>query len=219
MRVLLFGATGMVGQGVLRECLLDDDVDSIVTVGRQPSGAKSAKVRELVRENLFDLSGLESELRDFDACFFCIGVSSARLTEAEYRHVTFDLAVGVATFLAALNSRMTFVYVSGAGADSTEEGRTMWARVRGRTENAILRLPFKAALIFRPALIQPLHGIRSRTASYRIFYALAAPILPLLRRCLPKYVTTTEQIGRAMLRVAKEGAPKPILESADINRL
>jgi uncharacterized protein YbjT (DUF2867 family) len=219
MNVLLFGATGMVGQGVLRECLLDPDVRSVVTVGRSKTGQQHEKLREIVQENLFDLSAIESKLSGFDACFFCLGISSAGMTEEAYHRITYDLTMAAAEPLARLNPGMTFVFVSGAGTDSTERGRTMWARVKGKTENALLRLPFKAAYMFRPAVIQPLHGIKSKTKSYRVLYAVTGPILPVLKAILPSYVTTTEQVGRAMLKVVRQGAPKRILENRDINAL
>ena len=219
MRVLLLGATGMVGQGVLRECLLDPDVERLVILGRTPAGVRDPKVHEIVREDLFDLSPIESDLKGLDACFFCLGVSSAGMKEPDYARVTYDLTMSIATTLARLNPQMTFVYVSGAGTDSSERGRTMWARVKGKTENALLRLPFKAAYMFRPALIQPMHGIRSKTALYRAFYTVSRFLFPILRPLFPRYVTTTEQVGRAMLAVAKHGAPKKILEGDDINRL
>ena len=221
VNVLIFGATGMVGQGALRECLLDPDVERVVTIGRRATGQQHPKLREIVHADLRDLSAVESQLSGLDACLFCLGVTSAGMSEEEYSRVTYDLAVAAATTLARLNPGMTFVFVfvSGAGTDSTDKGRTMWARVKGRTENAILRLPFKAAYMFRPALIQPLHGIRSRTTSYRIFYAMTRPLLPLLKVLFRGYVTTTEQLGRAMLAVVKRGYAKPVLETRDINSL
>ena len=219
MKVLLFGATGMVGQGVLRECLLDPGVEGVTAVGRRPTGVSHPKLRDLVHGDLFDLSPLERELAGFDAGFYCLGVSSVGLTEAAYRRVTRDLTVAVAETLVQLNPSMTFVFVSGAGSDSTERGTSMWARVKGEAENAVLRLPFKSVCVFRPGIIIPLHGIESRTAFYRVFYALARPLLPLLERLLPDYVTTTEKVGRAMVRVARDGRPKPILGIADINAL
>ena len=228
IKVILFGATGMVGQGVLRECLLDPDVEVVLAVGRSPlpvpltwpalGPEAQSKLRQLVQGDLSDLSGVEPELAGFDACFFCLGVSSAGLTEDEYRRLTFALTLAVAETLARLNPGMTFVYVSGAGTDSTGKGRTMWARVKGQTENALLRLPFRAAYMFRPGGIQPLHGIVSRTRAYRIGYMLTKPVLPLLRLAFPQFLTTTEQMGRAMLRVAREGYPRPILEARDISR-
>lgn len=218
MKVLLFGATGMVGQGVLRECLLDPTVDGVLSIGRTGTGQKHAKLRELVLPDLFSLSAHEGELSGFDACFFCLGVSSAGMKEEDYRRVTFDLTLAVAQLLARLNPAMTFIYVSGAGTDSSERGRSMWARVKGQTENALLRLPFKA-VIFRPAAIEPLHGIKSRTRLYRLLYAVSRPLWVPVRAAFPNFVTTTEQVGRAMLQVARAGAPKKILETPDINAL
>jgi|SRR5579872_974529 len=219
MDVIIFGATGMVGQGVLRECLLDTDVRRVLAIGRSVTGQRHEKLRELVHKDLSDFSGVERELSGFDACFFCLGVSSAGMTEDRYHRVTYDITMAAAQTLVKLSPNMTFIYVSGARADSTESGRVMWARVKGKTENALLRLPFKAAYLFRPAGIQPMHGITSRTRAYRIVYALATPLLPLLRARFPKYVTTTEQLGLAMLNVAKNGYAKPVLESSDINSI
>ncbi len=219
MKVILFGATGMVGQGVLRECLIDPEVARIVAVGRRPVAQSAPKLQNLVLPDLYDYSGAEARLGGFDACFFCLGVSSAGMQEAAYRRLTFDLTLAAATVLARLNPAMTFVYVSGAGTDSSERGRSMWARVKGETENALLRLPFKAAFMFRPGAIQPLHGVRSKTRLYQAVYDVAGPLLGLLVRVAPSWATTTERVGRAMLAVAKHGAPKRVLESTDINAL
>jgi uncharacterized protein YbjT (DUF2867 family) len=223
MKVLIFGATGMVGQGVLRECLRDPEVERIVTVGRSPSAAQrpalqQSAFREIVHHHLPDLSDLsqiEGNLAGFDACFFTLGVSSGGMKETEYDRITYGLTLAAAEPLSRLNPGMTFIYVSGAGTDSSEHGRVMWARVKGRTENALLRLPLKAYM-FRPGVIQPLDGIKSKTAAYRIAYALMKPILPLLYRALPKQVLSTREIGQAMLAVAKRGYPKRILETKDI---
>jgi uncharacterized protein YbjT (DUF2867 family) len=219
MDVILFGASGMVGQGVLRECLPDPQVQRVLSIGRSATGLQHPKLREIVRGNLFDYSDVESDLSGYDACFFCLGATAAGKTEEEYRHVTYDLALAAATTLATLNPQMTFIYVSGTGTDSTEQGRTMWARVKGSTENAILRLPFKAAYMFRPAFIQPMHGETSKTRLYRLFYAITPLLLPLLKRLFPRSVTTTEQMGRAMIAAARNGAPQAILETEDINKL
>ncbi len=219
MDVILFGASGMVGQGVLRECLLDPQVQRVLSIGRTSAQEQHPKLREIVRANLYDFEDLEASLSGYDACFFCLGIASAGMTEEQYRRVTVDIAVASATSLARVNPLMTFVFVSGAGTDSTEQGRTMWARVKGSAENAILRLPFKAAYMFRPAFIQPMNGETSKTRLYRFFYIVARPLVPLLKRLFPRYVTTTEQIGRAMIAVARNGAPKAILETEDINQL
>jgi uncharacterized protein YbjT (DUF2867 family) len=219
MKVILFGATGMVGQGVLRECLLDPEITSVLAIGRSTSGQAHAKLREVLHNNFLDYAAIEPQLAGFDVCFFCLGVTSVGLTEERYRHLTYDITMAAATALAKLNPGMTFIYVTGAGADSTEQGRVMWARVKGKTENDLLKLPFKAAYMFRPAAIQPLHGVRSKTAWYQALYVVAAPLLTLLNKIAPKYVTTTEQVGRAMIKVARDGFPKRVLESEDINRL
>ncbi len=219
MKILIFGATGMVGQGALRECLLADDVTLVQTVGRTATGQQHPKLRELVRQDLFDYASVEAELENYDACFFCIGVTSSGMAEAQYTRLTHDLTLVAAQVLARLNPQMTFVYVSGAGADSSETSTTMWARVRGRLENALQRLPFKAVYVFRPGIIQPLHGIHSKTGSYRWFYTLSRPLLPLLRAMMPNTVLSTEIVGRAMLAVARHGAPKVVLEAADISAL
>ena len=192
VNAVIFGGTGMVGQGVLRECLLDPDVLHVLSVVRSPSRQQHPKLRELAHANFFDFSQIESELAGFDAAFFCLGATSAGKTEEQYSRVTYDIAMAVAEPL---------------------------ARVKGKTENALMRLPFKAAYMFRPAVIQPMHGAKSRTALYRIPYLILRPLVPWLRKRFPQYVTTTEQLGRAMLAVAKHGAPKTVLESADINKL
>jgi uncharacterized protein YbjT (DUF2867 family) len=217
MNVILFGATGMVGQGVLRECLLDPDVERVLTVGRSATGQKHEKLRELVHPDLTGYARIAGELSGYDACFFCLGVSSAGMSEADYRRVTYDIAVAAARTLVDKNPAMTFIFVSGAGTDPTGKSRTMWARVKGQAETAILALPFKGKYIFRPAFIRPMHGIRSRTALYRVLYVIMAPLIPLLKALFPRYVTTSERVGRAMLNVAKHGAAKLVLENDDID--
>jgi uncharacterized protein YbjT (DUF2867 family) len=216
MNVILFGATGMVGQGALRECLLDPGVQSVLSLVRSPSGQQHTKLREVVPTDFYDLSSIESELSGYDACFFTLGVTSAGMDEPQYKHVTYDLTLAAAEPLARLNPGMTFIYVSGAGTDSTESGRIMWARIKGKTENAILRLPFKASFMFRPGIIQPLHGIKSKTRSYQLFYNVTTPIFPMLKAIFPRHIATTEEIGRAMLNVARHGFSKSILEARDI---
>jgi uncharacterized protein YbjT (DUF2867 family) len=217
MKVIIFGATGMVGQAALRECLLDPDVERVLTVGRSATGRKHEKLRELVHADLTDYSRIAGELAEYDACFFCLGISSAGMSEADYRRVTVDIAVAAGRALAQSNPGMTFIFVSGTGADETGKSRTMWARVKGEAENATLALPFKGAYAFRPAFIRPMHGITSRTRSYRVLYASTWPFVPLAMALFPRHVTTTEKIGRAMLSVARHGAPKRTLDTADIN--
>jgi uncharacterized protein YbjT (DUF2867 family) len=209
----------MLGQGALRECLRDARVTRVLSVGRSPSGARHTKLEDLVLDDLYDYSAVEEKLSGHDACLFCLGTTSAGLDEAAYTRITYELTLAVAKTLLRLEPGLRFVFISGAGADSSERGRAMWARVKGRTENALLALPFGAVTVFRPGLIRPLHGITSRTRSYRLLYAALAPVLPLLEAIAPGSVTTTERVGRAMIRAALEGAPKRVLETADINRL
>jgi len=219
MKIILIGASGMVGQGILRECLLDDGVQKVLSIARSAIGCVHAKFTQIVLTDLMRIGDLDHALEGYDACFDSLGASSAGMSEATYTHQTYELTLTIAKSLLLHNTGMTFVYVSGAGTDSSERGRVMWARVKGRTENALLALPFKAAYMFRPALIQPLNGARSKTPAYRALYALLAPIITPLKRWWPQYVTTTEQIARAMLRVARDGASKNILETSDINAL
>lgn len=219
MKVLLFGATGMVGQAALRECLLDDQVGQVLAVGRRSTGRQHAKLRDIVVEDVADLSQIEDQLTGFDACLFCLGVSSLGMSETEYSRLTYDLTLSVARTLAQLNPLMTFVYVSGTGTDSTESGKVMWARVKGRTENALLQLPFRSAYMFRPGIIVPLHGVTSRTRWARLAYAATRPFLPALQALMPNYVTDSERCGRAMLAVSRHGFEKPVLEPRDINRM
>jgi uncharacterized protein YbjT (DUF2867 family) len=219
MNVLILGASGMVGQGVLRECLLDAKVARVVTLGRTATRQSHPKLREIVHADLFDLSAVEDQLTGLDACFYSLGASAAGLSEAEYARINYDMTLAVAETLARLNPNMTFVYVSGSGTDSSERGRVMWARVKGRTENALMRLPFRAAYMLRPGLIVPMHGVRSKTTLYRIFYTVMTPLLPLLKALFPRSIITTEQLGRGMLRLARSGYSKRVLETADLAAL
>jgi uncharacterized protein YbjT (DUF2867 family) len=219
MKVIIFGASGMVGQGVLRECLKDLSVTSILSIGRAARLQLYSKTREIVHKDFTDFSAIESEMKGYDACFFCMGVSSVGMTEQDYRHVTYDYALAAASALARLNPKMTFIYVSGAGTDSTEKGKVMWARVKGATENAILKLPFKAAYMFRPGMIQPMDGIVSKTKMYNVLLILFGWLFPILRKFFPRHITTTQIIGRAMIKAATNGAPNKWLESWDINEL
>jgi uncharacterized protein YbjT (DUF2867 family) len=222
LKIMLFGASGMVGQGVLKECLLDPDVESVLAVVRSPLGlpqGKEKKILEIIHSDFTDFSAVVNQWRGYDACFFCLGVSSFGMSEKDYAHVTKDITLAAAEPLSRLNPDMTFIYVSGTGTDSSERGRVMWARVKGETENLLFRLPFKGVYMFRPGLIQPLHGITSKTPLYRIMYLMMGPFIPLLMALFPKFVTTTEQVGRAMIRIAKQGASKRLLENSDINAL
>jgi len=185
----------------------------VVSLGRSPLNTDHPKLRSIVVTDLFDLDGAGDALDGIDACFFCLGVSSVGMSDERYRHLTYDITMAAATTLAGINPGMVFIYVTGRGTDSTEQGRLMWARVKGKTENDLLKLPFKAAYMFRPAGIQPLHGIKSKTPWVQTIYVAAAPLLTLLNRVAPKYVTTTEQVGRAMIRVARDGYPKPVADN------
>lgn len=217
MNVIVFGATGMVGQGVLRECVIDAGIERVLVVGRSPTGLRHAKVTEIIHDDFLDYAAIEPRLVGYDACFFCLGVSSIGMSEERYRHLTYDITMAAARTLARLNPQMTFVYVTGAGTDSSEQGRVMWARIKGKTENDIFKLPFKAAYMFRPAGIQPLHGARSKTAWVQAFYVATSPLLKVVRRLAPRLMTTTERVGRAMIHVARYGYPRRVLESVDIN--
>ena len=219
MKLILFGASGMIGQAALRECLVDPEVTAVLAIGRSPLGRPDEKLRELVLPDVGQLSAVANELIGYDGCLWCLGVTSAGKSEAEYRRVTYDLTVSAARTLAHIDPGMTFVYVSGAGTDSTEHGRAMWARVKGATENALLAMPFRAAYMFRPGIIRAMHGIRSRTRAYRIVYAVLSPFLLLVRIVAPNAMTSTERVGRAMIRVVRDGAPKRILSTRDINAL
>lgn len=216
MQVMIFGATGMVGQGVLLECLRDQHVTQVLAVGRRASGKSHPKLAEHVRKDLFDRQDAGDELAGYDACFFCLGISSLGVSEADYTRTTYDLTIAAATALARRNPGMTFIYVSGVSTDASEAGRVMWARVKGRTENALLRLPFRAAFMFRPGMIQPVEGVRSKTPWLHAIYTVLGPLMPVLQRAFSNHIVTTAEVGRAMLRVAREGYPRPVLEIRDI---
>jgi uncharacterized protein YbjT (DUF2867 family) len=216
MKIILFGATGMVGQGVLRECLRAGDVEQVLAIGRNAIGQQHPRLQEIIRSDLFDYTPIADQMRGFDACLFCLGVSAVGISEEEYSHLTYDLTMAAAESLARLNPRMTFIYISGAGTDSSERGRSMWARVKGRTENALQRLPFKAVFALRPGVILPLHGERSKVRAYRLFYSLAGPALHFSRRFVPDKILTTEIIGQAMLNLARSGRGRAVLQAKDI---
>lgn len=229
MKVILFGASGMVGQGVLLECLRDPLVTSILAIGRgnldrgplMRAGLSDRvhKLREIAHKDFTDFSGIEDQLSGYDGCFFCLGVSSAGMSEADYRHITYDFTLAAAKVLARWNPSMTFLYVSGVGTDSTEKGRVMWARVKGATENALLSLPFKGAYMFRPGAIAPMDGINSRTPWIRAFVSVLGPLFGIMKRLFPRSIVTTREVGRAMIHAVQRGYPKRWLEPPDIGRL
>ncbi len=217
MKLVLFGASGMIGQGVLREALLADDVTEVLVVGRSPLGRQHPKLRELVHRDFTDFSSVQGQLTGYDVCAWCLGVASSGMSEADYTRVTYDYTMAAAKVLLSVNPQLVFLFVSGASTDSTEKGKVMWARVKGRTENALLAMPFKGSYMFRPGFIRPMNGETSRTPAYRWFYLLARPLFPLVERLWPRVASNTESIGRAMLNLARHGFDKRILEPLDIN--
>jgi uncharacterized protein YbjT (DUF2867 family) len=213
VKVIIFGATGMVGQGTLRECLLAADVEQVLSVGRTPTGLSHPKLREVTLADFTDLSPIEGELSGYDACFYCLGVSSVGMSEQAYTKVSFDFPIAAARTLARINPDLTFVYVSGAGTSATS--RQMWSRVKARTEQTVLEL-FRNGYAFRPGFIQPTRGVTSKTRLYQYAYVLTAPLFPLLDRLAPKSVTTSDRLGRAMLRAARTGFADHIVTNADM---
>ena len=216
MNILIFGATGMVGQSVLRECLEAPDVGRVVAVGRTATEVQHPRLSNIVTPDLYDLSAIEGQLSPFDACFFCLGVSSIGMSEPDYTRITHDLTLNAARILVKANPQMTFTYVTGASTDSSEKGNSMWARVKGRTENELIALGFKAAYMFRPGIIQPMHAVRSKTLAYRAAYLVATPLFGLIKSFRPQSMVTSVEVGQAMLSVARHGYVRPILEVPDI---
>jgi uncharacterized protein YbjT (DUF2867 family) len=219
MKIIVFGATGMIGQAVMKEAMKSSKIESITIVGRSPSRFQGQKIKELLVTDLFDLSSIEDQLKSHDACLFCVGVSAAFLDEKAYTYLTYDLTIKTAETVLKSNPTLTFVYVTGQGTDSSEAGRVMWARVKGRTENKLLNMPFKAAYMFRPGAILPLDGIRSKTKVYDLLYQIFGPFIHLLRRLNPAWCPTTQEVGRAMLAAAEGTHAKRILDSTDIIKL
>ncbi len=216
---IITGATGMVGKGVLLECLQNESVAKVLVLNRRPLGMQHPKLREVIHPNFYDLSAIEADLRGYNACYFCLGTSAYRMKEEDYRRITFDLTLHVANTLLRLNPGITFCYVSGQGTDSSEKGRLMWARVKGKTENTLLAMPFQGAYMFRPGFIQPLDGIQSSTPLYNRIYKVISPLCPWIKAVFPAGVTTTRAVGKAMIAVVQHGSPQRVLETADINRL
>jgi uncharacterized protein YbjT (DUF2867 family) len=218
IKAIIFGSTGMVGQGVLQECLESPQVASVLVVNRRPGGVTHEKLREVIQPEFCDLSALVPLFADYNTCFYCLGVSAVGLSEKEYHKTTYDLTIKVAGMLLKTHQDFTFCYVSGAGTDSSERGRIMWARVKGKTENAVLSMPFKQAFVFRPGYIQPLKGIRSRTRAYNLFYTLFKPFYFILKP-FKSMVTDTSSLGKAMINIAQKGYRKRVIDIADINKL
>src|SRR5882672_9507395 len=212
MNVILFGASGMIGKGVLLECLDDAGISKVLAIGRSACGVQHEKLEEVLHRDLLDFTPIAGRLAGYDACFFCLGISSAGMSEADYTRVTYDITVAAANAVLAANPKIVMCFVSGQGTDGTERGSSMWARVKGRAENHLHGMPFGAKYMFRPGFIQPLRGITSKTNLYRGLYVVLGPIFPLLHRLFPGSITTTERIGRAMIQVTRNGAPSAILE-------
>jgi uncharacterized protein YbjT (DUF2867 family) len=215
IKAIITGVTGMVGEGVLHECLLHPYVESVLVINRKPCGVEHEKLQEIIHKNFFDLSPIENHLAGYNACYFCAGVSSVGKKEEEYKHITYDLTLNFAKTLLKLNSEMTFCYVSGVGTDSTEKGRSMWARVKGKTENDLMKLGFKDAYMFRPGYIQPTKGLKNAYKIYKIF----APFYPVLKTLFPKYVVSLKELGKSMINVTLYGSEKKVLECKDIVKL
>jgi uncharacterized protein YbjT (DUF2867 family) len=215
IRAIVTGVTGMVGEGVLHECLNHDDVEKVLVISRRPCGVSHPKLKEIVHNNFHDLSSIEKQLGGYNACFFCLGASSVGMVEEEYRRLTYDLTMHVAETLCKYNPDMTFCYVSGAGTDSTEKGRLMWARVKGKTENDLMKLPFKRVFAFRPAFMEPTKGLKNTHGYYKVM----RPLFPLFRALFPRYISTLKEVGIAMINAALKGYQKQVLEVKDINDL
>ena len=217
LNVIITGSTGMVGKGALLECIDSSEVESILLVNRNPIDINHPKMKEVLVNDFSNLDSIRNDLKGYNACFFCLGVTSVGMKEDEYTKIMHDLPVSFARQVHGLNPDMTFCFVSGAGTDSTGASKTMWARVKGRAENDSLLLGFKDAYMFRPGFIRPLKGIRSRTKLYNTLYSVVRPFAFLLTK-FPKFSTTTTVMGQAMINVALKGYPKAILESEDINK-
>jgi len=216
IKAIITGSTGMIGKGVVLECLQSSLVEGILVINRKSLGINHPKLKEIIHQDFFELSALRPELAGYDACFFCLGVSSAGMSEKDYHHITYDLTLNFAVTVKELNPGITFCYISGAGTDSTGQGRSMWARVKGKTENALLALGFRDAYMLRPGFIRPVRGIRSSTALYNILYVIMSPLFPLIMH-FPKFATSSETLSKAMIFAASDGYGSKVMESEDIN--
>lgn len=212
IRAIITGASGMVGEGVLHECLQHPAVEAVLVVGRKPCGTTHSKLTEIIHSDLSEVSAIAEQMKGYNACYFCAGVSSLGLSEEEYTRITYSLTMSFAQTLSALNPEMTFCYVSGASTDSTEQGSLMWARVKGKTENDLAKLPFKQVFAFRPGFMNPTPGLKNTLAPYRYLSWL----FPILRIFLSTRVSTLAEVGVAMINAALYGSEKRILEVPDI---
>lgn len=215
VRAIITGATGMVGEGVMHECLLNEDVESVLVINRRPCNVQHPKLKEIIHDNFYDFPKIREQLKGYNACFFCLGVSSVGMKEEKYHEITYELTMALANTLVSLNPDMVFCYVSGVGTDSTEKGRIMWGRVKGKTENHLMKLPFRGAYMFRPGLIQPTKGLKNTYKAYKVL----SPLFPLFYLLFPKYITTLKDIGLAMINAAMKGNEKKIVEVKDIKIL
>jgi hypothetical protein len=215
IKVIITGATGMVGEGVLHECLLHPEVESILVINRRPCNVLHPKLTEIIHDNFFDFTGIKDKLAGYDACYFCMGVSSLGMKEEKYNHITYDITMALANVLAAQNPELTFCYVSGTGTDSSEKGKSMWARIKGKTENKLIGIFPKRAYMFRPGYIQPTKGLKN---AYKIYKVLGF-LYPVLKMIMPKYVTSLMEVGLAMINAVVKGYKKQVLECPDINDL
>jgi hypothetical protein len=215
LKAIITGATGMVGEGVLHECLLHPDVEAVLVINRRPCNVSHPKLTEILHGDFFNFTGIENKLTGFNACFFCMGVSSIGMKEEKYHHITYDITMALANALARNNQNMVFCYVSGTGTDSTEKSRTMWARVKGKTENDLMKLFPQRAYMFRPGYIHPTKGLKN---AYKI-YEIIGFTYPFWKLVFPRYVTSLKQVGQAMINAAVKGYEKQVLECPDINAL
>ena len=215
IKAIVTGATGMVGEGVMHECLNHQDVESVLVINRRTINPDHPKQKEIVHNNFFDFSSIEEQLKGYNACFFCLGTTSIGKKEDEYTRITFNITKALADILVKSNPGMTFCYISGAGTDSSEKGRIMWARVKGRTENYILNLGFHQAFAFRPAIIKPTKGLKNTLS----FYKYLSPLLPLVKLFFPKHICSLREIGLAIINSVNKGYEKKILEVRDIVKL
>lgn len=215
LRVIITGTTGMVGEGVLHECLQNPEISSVLVINRKPGGITHPKLKEIIHGDFFELSSIEGQLAGYDACYFCLGVSAIGMNEEDYYKMTYTLTLYIAQVLSKVNPEMVFCYISGSGTDSTEKGRVMWARVKGKTENDLMNLPFKKVYAFRPGYLQPTKGLRN----VKKYYHYMSWMYPLFSTVFPSFVSTLKELGQAMIEVTKNGYSKKVLEVKDIVKL